>query len=122
MKVERGSIELIGLEFFSRHGYYQEEQKLGNRFEVNLTVWLDIEAAAREDKLSQTVNYEKLYRLVEQRMLNTSKLIETLAVDIAQNILKQYPQVRRALVSIDKHNPPFGGLCKKVRVTYQADQ
>lgn len=118
----QGSIELIGLEFFSRHGYYQEEQKLGNRFEVNLTVWLDIEAAAREDKLSQTVNYENLYKVVEQRMLNSSKLIETLVVDIAKGILKQYPQVQKVAVSIDKHNPPFGGLCRKVRVTYEAEQ
>lgn len=122
MENNTGSIQLIGLEFYSRHGYYQEEHKLGNRFEVNLTVWLDIEAAAREDKLSSTVNYESLYQLVHQRMQHPAKLIETLAVDMAKSILDTFLPVYKVEICIDKHNPPFGGLCRKVRVSYCASR
>ena len=30
-----GKVALEGIEFFSYHGYYEEEQKLGNKYEVN---------------------------------------------------------------------------------------
>jgi dihydroneopterin aldolase len=33
-----GKITLEGMEFFAHHGYYQEEQKIGNKFAVDIMI------------------------------------------------------------------------------------
>ena len=42
-------VSLEGLEFFAYHGYYDEEQKVGNKYSVDVTVRADLKAAAVED-------------------------------------------------------------------------
>ena len=47
-----GKITLDGLEFFAFHGYYDEEQKIGNKFGVDITIETSLEKAGMDDKLS----------------------------------------------------------------------
>ena len=68
-----GRITLEGIEFFAYHGYYQEERKTGNRYSVDISVEANLEQAAEEDSLKETVNYEKLYRMVSEEMQKTIK-------------------------------------------------
>ena len=56
-----GRITLEGLEFFAFHGYYDEEQKIGNKYGVDITVETTLEKAQTDDKLSETIDYEELY-------------------------------------------------------------
>jgi len=67
-------ITLEGLEFFAYHGYYDEEQKIGNKYSVDLTVYADLSEAAAEDKLSKTINYETLYNLVLAEIKKSARL------------------------------------------------
>ncbi|MEG2479887.1 MAG: dihydroneopterin aldolase, partial [Mucinivorans sp.] len=65
-------IKLDNMQFYSSHGCYVQEQRVGGRFEVNLTVEYDSKAAERSDDVSQTVNYLALYDCVRTQMAITS--------------------------------------------------
>lgn len=111
-----GHIALEGLEFHAFHGVYPHERESGNWFEVDIAVETDFSAAVRHDDLSGTVNYETLYALVKAEMEKPSKLLETVAEQIIQNVLRELPVVLQVELSIAKINPPIGGKCKKAIV------
>jgi dihydroneopterin aldolase len=112
-----GTITLEGLEFFAYHGFHEEERKIGNRYEVDITVESDFDRAAESDVLAHTVDYGQLYQLVSGEMQRSTQLLERLAGRIAQSVLDEIPTITQVKVSISKLNPPLGGLCKKARVT-----
>lgn len=112
-----GLVSLRGLEFFAYHGYYDEEQKVGNKYSVDITVQANLKVAAVKDELSQTVNYEALYQIIKDNMQIRSRLLEHIGYEIIQSIFKEFPPVQWVEVSISKFNPPIGGVCKEARVT-----
>ena len=112
-----GQIALEGLEFFAFHGYYDEEQKIGNKYGVDLYIKTDLLAAGESDKLHQTVNYEVLYRLVAEEMRAPARLLEHVAHRVLDRITAELPHVRKVKVSVSKFNPPLGGICQRARVT-----
>lgn len=112
-----GLVSLKGLEFFAYHGYYDEEQKVGNKYSVDVTVRADLKTAAVKDALSQTVNYEALYKIVKDNMQIRSRLLEHIGYEIIQSVFQEFLQVQWVEVSIAKFNPPIGGVCREARVT-----
>ena len=111
-----GQIALEGLEFFAFHGYYDEEQKIGNKYGVDLYLSTDLHAAGASDKLAETVNYEVLYRAVQEEMQLPARLLEHVAHRILDRIMSEFGQVKKARVSVSKFNPPLGGICHRARV------
>lgn len=111
-----GKVSLEGMEFYARHGYYEEERKIGNKYRVDVTLELDFRGAAEEDKLEGTVNYEKVYELVKEVMAINALLLEHLAGKMVKSIKNHFPQVSKVLVKISKYNPPIKGLCEKATV------
>jgi len=112
-----GKVALEGIEFFSYHGYYEEEQKLGNKYEVNIEVEVDLQKAAQEDTLSGTVNYETLYKIVSEEMLVPSKMLEHVGNRIITRTLSTFPEIFSVQLEISKFNPPVKGVCRKAKVT-----
>ncbi|MBR0328475.1 MAG: dihydroneopterin aldolase, partial [Selenomonadaceae bacterium] len=49
-------ITLTGMEFFGYHGVLPEENKLGQRFVVDLVLELDLHQAGLNDDLNATIN------------------------------------------------------------------
>lgn len=112
-----GQVALEGMEFYAFHGYYDEEQKLGNRYSVDLYVKADLRAAGTSDELPSTVNYVVLYQCVQEEMLIPARLLEHVGHRILDRVLAAFPHIRAAKVSVAKFNPPFGGICRQSRVT-----
>lgn len=112
-----GQIALEGLEFFAFHGYYDEEQKIGNKYGVDLYISTNLLAAGTTDKLAQTVNYEVLYRLVAEEMQRPARLLEHLGHRVLDRIMGEFADVRKVKISVSKFNPPLGGICRRARVT-----
>jgi dihydroneopterin aldolase len=112
-----GRISLEGMEFFAYHGFYEEERKIGNRYEVDITVETDFDKASEDDLLEHTVDYGQLYQLISEEMQRSTQLLERLAGRISQRVLDEIEAVKTAEVSISKLNPPLGGLCKRARIT-----
>jgi dihydroneopterin aldolase len=113
------TIAIQGAEFFAYHGFYPEEQKLGNKFIVDVEVSFKPISHLKDDKISNTVDYEQLYKIITEQMKQTMKLIETVAQAIADQIKSRFPFVENIKVTIKKMNPPFNGKveCSSIIIT-----
>ncbi|RFP64430.1 dihydroneopterin aldolase [Hymenobacter lapidiphilus] len=114
-----GQIALEGMEFFAFHGYYDEEQKIGNKYGIDLFIDTDLHAAGTSDQLRETVNYEVLYRVVTEEMQAPARLLEHLGHRVLDRVLAEFPYVNSVRVSVSKFNPPLGGICHRARITLE---
>lgn len=114
-----GEVALEGMEFYARHGYYQEERKIGNKYSVDVFMKLDMSDAVTDDRLDGTVNYEKVYEIVADVMSVDASLLEHLAGKLIEKLKTHFPELESVKVRISKHNPPIRGLCKMATVTLE---
>ncbi|SEL16039.1 dihydroneopterin aldolase [Parapedobacter koreensis] len=115
------TVALTALRFYAYHGYYPEEQVLGNEFTVAIRVKFDKQHDGQED-LQNTVNYETLYTIAKTEMQQSRKLLETVAEAMLGRIRKDFPVVSEIEVSICKNHPPFGGDHAKAAVSLTWEQ
>jgi dihydroneopterin aldolase len=111
-----GLIQLENMEFYSYHGHYKEEQIVGSKFLVTLTVKTNLEKPAKTDNLKDTVNYHKAYQVVKEEMSKKSHLLENIASRILDALYAGFPEIDSATVKISKINPPIGGKVDCVTV------
>jgi dihydroneopterin aldolase len=110
-------IILEKMQFFGYHGVFSEERKLGQRFYVDATLFIDLKAAAANDDLEQTVNYTAIYRSIENIVQHKQfRLIEALAESIASELLSHYTRINEITVKVVKPHPPFDIHCDGVSV------
>lgn len=114
-----GQVALEGMEFYARHGYYEEERKIGNKYSVDVLLDVDFTGAANDDKLDGTVNYERVYEVVAEVMNIDAQLLEHLAGKMIRQLKKEFPQVNLVKVKVCKYNPPIKGLCHRAMVTLE---
>lgn len=110
------TIHLKKLQFFSFHGVHEEEKILGNEYEVNVEVTFEEKGAIT--KIDDTINYEKVFELVKQRMNKPTALLETVAQDIANQVHSADNRIRSVSVSVEKKNPPIANIEGSVSVNY----
>ena len=105
------------MHFYGYHGGNQEEQELGQPFLVDLKVTLDLEPPGKSDRLTDTVSYARLFRVVKEVMEGPPRaLLEAVAADIADAILGSFP-VEDVHISVKKTRPPIkGGIIDSVGV------
>jgi dihydroneopterin aldolase len=110
-------IRIKNAQFYAYHGAELEEQSLGGKFEVDIELRCDLSIAEEKDSLKQTVDYEKVYALL-QKIVTEKKyyLIEALANRIAKEILWQFDNVHQICVRIRKPHPPVKGVVDFVEV------
>ncbi len=112
-----GKVSLEGLEFFAYHGFYDEEQKIGNKYSVDVEVETDLMKAASKDSLGETINYEDLYKMISKVMATPTRLLESLSLRIMEQVFAHFKAAKRVQVSVSKFNPPIGGVCHRARVS-----
>ncbi|MDO4911762.1 MAG: dihydroneopterin aldolase [Corynebacterium sp.] len=110
-------IELTGLECFGYHGVFDSEKRTGQPFIVDLTVWLDTTEAAATDSLDKTINYAELAEIAHGIVTGPPRdLIETVAAEIADTIMKRYQQLFAVEVRVNKPEAPIPLSFKNVAV------
>jgi len=111
-------IRMNGLQFYGFHGALSEENHLGQRFIVQLALYLDLHRAGKTDAIMDTVNYAAVYECVKSNVEGTSvKLIEHLAEKIAQDVLKKFPLLQEVEVEVEKPGAPIPGVFGNVSAT-----
>jgi dihydroneopterin aldolase len=81
-------IELRGLTVRGNHGVFGHERRDGQDFVVDITVWIDLAAAAATDLLSDTYDYGVLAQRAADIVGGTARnLIETVAAEIAEDVM-----------------------------------
>ncbi len=111
-----GLIAVEGLQFYSHHGYYKEEQVLGGKYIVDIYLNIDFDEAAETDDLRKTINYEEVYQLTRLEMEVHARLIEHVCKRILDKIKQRYPNLQYIKVRVSKHNPPLKGNVERVYV------
>ena len=104
-----GLIQIENMEFYAFHGHFREEQIVGNKFLVDLSIDADMSLPAESDSLKDAINYQLAYKLVKEEMEKKSKLLENIAKRILDIIYENFQGVRKVTVKISKMNPPMGG-------------
>jgi dihydroneopterin aldolase len=112
-----GLIQLEEMEFYAYHGHYKEEQIVGNKFLVDLSIETDMDTAARTDDLRDALNYQSAYEIVKTEMQKKSHLLEHIATRIINSLYQKLKGVKKATVKVSKINPPLGGKTRAVSVT-----
>ena len=100
-------LTLTGLEVFAHHGVFDFERENGQRFVLDVQLWLDTSGAAGGDDLAQTVHYGELAEEIAAAVANDPvDLIETLAERVAGVVLA-HPPVRQTRVVVHKPDAPI---------------
>lgn len=111
-------IFLRGMRFVACHGVLPHEQEVSQPFEVDVELGLSLRTAGESDDLDDTVNYAKVYRTVSSIMNGASKqLIESLAEELAEDLLWQFSPLRWVRVTVHKPTAPIDGIFSDVGVT-----
>ena len=107
-KQKKGWIGLETMEFYAYHGVFEEEQMIGGKFIVDISVFTDMLGAALYDDLEGTLDYEIIFHIVKKNMLQSVKLIEHLAHNIIVDLRAVIPEDDKIRIKIRKLNPPLG--------------
>ncbi len=111
-----GIIKIEEMEFYAFHGHFREEQIVGNRFLVDLSIETDMTRPAESDNLKDAVNYQKACQIVKQQMEIKSHLLEHIAGRIIKALYAEMEGISKITVKVSKMNPPMGGKIRSVSV------
>ena len=105
------------MEFYGYHGVFPEENRLGQRFAVDLSVSIDLKKAGESDELEHSVNYGELYQVCKEIVEGQPyKLVEAVAEKIAASVLTGFPLISDVTVKVIKPDPPIPGHYSSVAV------
>lgn len=109
-------IELRGLTVRGYHGVFDHERADGQDFVVDITLWLDLAAAAAGDDLADTYDYGVLADRAAAIVAGPARnLIETVAAEIADEVITD-PRVEAVEVTVHKPQAPIPHVFADVAV------
>jgi len=113
------TIRLRNAKFYAHHGVLDVERSNGGLFEIDTELICDVTEAEIEDRLTKTLDYEKLYAFIKD-IVSGKKfyLIESLASRISKSIIENFPMVQKVTVKVRKPSPPLGGVVDYVEVEH----
>ena len=111
-------IHLNDMEFYGYHGALPEENKLGQRFRLTVSLATDLAEAGQSDDLSKTMNYAEVYEMCKNIVEGEAvHLIETVAETVAGTIMTDFAEkVNGVRVVLIKPDPPIHGHYASVSV------
>lgn len=111
------TITLKNCAFYARHGAFEAEVTLGQRFFIDIAMDVEADEALENDDVNSTVHYGIVYDIVAKIVTeNRRNLIETLAKDIAKALCAWSPQIRRAEITVRKPSVPIPGILDHAEV------
>lgn len=110
-------IELRGLKVRGNHGVFDHERRDGQDFIVDLTVWMELAAAAASDDLADTLDYGVLAQRAADIVAGPPRqLIEKVAAEIAEDVMRD-ARVHAVEVVVHKPSAPIPLQFHDVAVT-----
>lgn len=107
----RDRVVLKDLALFARHGLFEPEAELGQRFYIDVTIEADLSYAEREDAAEGTVDWADLADVVTQAFMGRRyKLVEAAAAAVARAILDHFEIAETARVEVRKPSAPVEAI------------
>ena len=111
-------IFVSGLVIHAHHGVMEHESKVGQRFELDLELSIDLKDAARSDKLVDTVSYSAIVDTACSAFTARSyRLVEAAAGAVADALLAGFAAVSSVQVTVRKPHAPIAAIFADVGVT-----
>lgn len=110
-------IILRDMQFYGYHGLFTEENKLGQRFNVDAELYLSLKQAGTTDQMDDSIHYGEAFEKVKEIVEGEPRhLIEAVAEDIAQELLTSFSKLTACKIKVIKPNPPIHGHYESVAV------
>ena len=109
-------IELKNIICYANHGVTEQEKIIGNKYRIDLKLFLDLKKAMISDNLEDTINYADIFSIVKKEMSFSSHLIEHVACRIIQTIKQTYPEISSVKIRLAKIRPPVEGEIQEAAV------
>ena len=110
-------IFITGLSLHAYHGVMPYEGKFGQTFTIDMVLDIDLSAAARSDKVVDTVSYDKVVESASRAFTSQKfRLIEAAAGAVADAVLAGFPRVQSVTVTIHKPHAPIAATFSDVAV------
>ncbi|MDQ2083560.1 dihydroneopterin aldolase [Xanthobacteraceae bacterium Astr-EGSB] len=112
------AIFVTGLLVHAHHGVMEHEEKVGQRFVIDIELELDLATAAASDRLVDTVSYSALVEVATQAFTNRNfRLVEAAAGAIADAVLSAFPRAAAVKVTVHKPHAPVAAIFTDVGVS-----
>ncbi|WP_198662314.1 dihydroneopterin aldolase [Exiguobacterium sp. TNDT2] len=106
-----------GMRFYGYHGVFAEENRLGQRFNIDLMCELDLAPAGQSDDLTDGVSYAGLYQLTEDIVTGEPvNLLEALGERITTAVMAHSDKIQSVTVKVIKPDPPIPGHYDSVAI------
>lgn len=103
--------------FYGYHGLFPEENRLGQRFYVDVELLLNLKKSSKSDDMKDSINYGDVYNRVKGIMeADPKNLIEAVAEDIADDLLHAFGLLEACVIRVTKPDPPIPGHYQSVAV------
>lgn len=111
-------IFVTGLVLHAYHGVGEDEGRIGQQFVVDLVIERELAAAARSDKLADTISYADLISITDKAFRSRRfRLVEAAAGAVADALLEQFNSIDRLTVTVHKPHAPISAVFADVGVT-----
>lgn len=108
------------LSLFARHGLFDAEAELGQRFYIDVSIGADLSYAEREDEAEGTVNWADLVEVIIKAFTgHRYRLVEAAASAIATAIFEHFPIAQAARVEVRKPSAPIEAIFAYSAVTVE---
>jgi dihydroneopterin aldolase len=109
---------VAGLALHAYHGVMQHEAKVGQTFNLDLKLELDLTEASRSDKLAHTVDYDQVVATARRAFCaRRYRLVEAAAGAVAEAVLDRFSCVLRVEVTVHKPHAPIAATFADVGVS-----
>lgn len=111
------TIFIKGLLMHARHGVMEHEAEVGQRFVIDLELFIDLANSSRTDKLADTVSYSDVVTSASQAFKGQNYyLLERAAGAVADAVLRDFAKVEAVKVTIHKPHAPIAAIFDDVGV------
>ena len=112
------TIFVHGLLVHAHHGVMAHEEKVGQRFMIDLELAIDLVAAGDSDKLADTASYGAIVETATRAFTKQSyRLVEAAAARVAEALLAALPNATSVRVTVHKPHAPVAAIFNDLGVS-----
>lgn len=104
------SVQLRGIQVPSPLGVTEAERALRRPVEIDLDLLGDLRPSAASDDLEDTIDYVEIFQTVSRVAGAEHRLVEALAQDVCQALLRAFPRMEEVRIEVRKIAPLAGAV------------
>lgn len=109
------TVSLHGIKLHAPYGLYEQEHVLGNDFEVDVDVWVDVAG----DQPWPFVDYTMINGVVRDVFAQPRQLLEEFVQNIVRALKQSFTEAAKVRVAVRKLHPPMEGSIAYSQVCFE---